>query len=57
MITKVTQYKGFKIHKENDNYIIYTKEEWSYGKGIRQPEWDTNSESEAKSFIDAYNTL
>lgn len=57
MITKVTQYKGFKIHKENDNYIIYTKEEWSYGKGIRQPEWDTTSESEAKSFIDAYNTV
>lgn len=53
-------YKGFKIHEETDIttgcplFMIYSKEEWAYGKGLRSSEWDATSLEEAKQFIDSY---
>ncbi|KZE65126.1 hypothetical protein AV545_04170 [Paenibacillus jamilae] len=61
MASKVKQYKGFKIHETQDItmgsplFVVYTAEEWAYGKGIRSNEWEACSMQEAKDFIDSYN--
>ncbi|MGV6935970.1 hypothetical protein ACWA2B_10690 [Paenibacillus sp. CMM36] len=60
MTTKVTQYKGFKVHETQDIamgsplFVVYTPEEWAYGKGIRSYEWEASTMQEAKDFIDGY---
>lgn len=53
---KTFKYKGFVCYwnKEEEHYEIYTKEEWSYGKGNRYPEWDAGSVEECKEWIDGY---
>ncbi len=39
---KVKQVKGCVIgyEKETKTYEVYTSEEWSYGNGMRYPEYD-----------------
>ncbi|QDP42794.1 hypothetical protein HWC53_gp068 [Bacillus phage vB_BmeM-Goe8] len=53
---KVKQYKGFIIaeSREDDQLHIFTKEEWSYGKGLRYEEHYAGTMQEAKDFIDSY---
>lgn len=53
---KVKQYKGFVIAYSTDDkaYHIFTKEEWSYGKGYRYEEHETGSIEEAIDFIENY---
>ncbi|MGG1669964.1 MULTISPECIES: hypothetical protein [Paenibacillus] len=57
---KIITYKGFKIKERNDDstgypvFDVYTKEEWSYGSGLRSAEWEAGSLKEAKEFIDSY---
>lgn len=57
---KPVTYKGFKILEENDQHSdgtvfnVYTKDEWSYGKGFRMVEWEAGTMQEAKDFIDSY---
>jgi hypothetical protein len=53
---KVITYKNFIIAiDKNKNHIIFTKEEWSYGKGLRYPEHEAGTNiQEAKDFIDTY---
>jgi hypothetical protein len=53
---KVKQYKGFIIaESKEDNYLhIFTKEEWSMGKGYRYEEHEAGNMQEAKDFIDSY---
>jgi hypothetical protein len=52
---KVKQYKGFVIALDKEGfYHIFTKEEWSYGNGLRYPEHEAGSISEAIDFIDSY---
>lgn len=54
-MTKVKTYKGFVIGLDsNGRYQLYTKDEWSYGKGYRYAEHDTCTLDEAKQFIDSY---
>ena len=54
-LRKVRQYRGFIIAvDENDFYHIFTKEEWSYGKGFRYPEHEAGSMQEAIDFIESY---
>lgn len=52
---KVKQYKNFIIALDKEGfYHIFTKEEWSYGKGYRYPEHEAGSLQEAIDFIDSY---
>jgi hypothetical protein len=52
---KVKQYKGFIIALDQESrYQLFTKDEWSYGKGMRYAEHDTCTLDEAKEFIDCY---
>jgi hypothetical protein len=49
------KYKGFVIALKPDGYYdIYTKEEWSYGHGMRYPEHEAGTIQEARDFIDSY---
>jgi hypothetical protein len=50
------RYKGFVIvfNKETKEYAVFTKDEYSYGKGYRYPEIECSSIKEAKEFIDHY---
>lgn len=51
----IKRYKGFVIQwLSDDEYLVFTKDEWSMGKGNRYPEWEACSEQEAKDFIDSY---
>lgn len=55
MTSKVKQYKGFKIvMNHEERYDIFTKEEYSYGKGYRSAEHDAGSIEEAMEYIDCY---
>jgi hypothetical protein len=55
MKNKITKYKGFVIvQTEQDMFILYTADEYSYGRGYRTAEWETSSLTEAKEFINAY---
>ena len=52
---KIKQYKNYVIayDKDSNNYCLFTKEEWSYGEGMRYPEWDScGSVAECEEFID-----
>lgn len=52
---KVKQYKGFVIALDSESrYQLYTKDEWSYGNGMRYAEHDACSIDEAKQWIDCY---
>jgi hypothetical protein len=53
---KVKQYKGFVFaeSKEDEMIHIYTKEEWSYGKGCRYEEHEAGNIQEAIDFVDSY---
>jgi hypothetical protein len=52
---KLKQYKNFIIAEGEDNYLhIFTKDEWSMGKGYRYPEHEAGSMEEAIDFIDSY---
>ena len=51
---KVSTYKGFTIAIEGGTYYLFTKEEWSYGRGYRTAEWEAGSMEEARNFIDSY---
>lgn len=52
---KVTTYKGFKIQQVSENeFNVYAKDEWEYGAGLRQIEWEAGTMQEAKDFIDSY---
>lgn len=51
---KIKSYKGFVIALEGDNYHIFTKDEWSYGKGLRYAEHEAGNIQEAIDFIDSY---
>jgi hypothetical protein len=51
----VTSYKGFKIQQIDTNmFLLFTKDEWSYGEGYRSAEWEAGTIEEAKQFIDCY---
>jgi len=55
MSSTVTTYKGFKIEQVGeDEYHVYTGEEWEYGTGFRTAEWEAGSIQEAQDFIDSY---
>lgn len=54
MASKVRSYKGFKIQETADGFIIFTDEEWAFGKGYRYPEHEAGTLQEAKEFIDCY---
>lgn len=50
----IFRYRGYVVAPSEDGtYDIYTREEWSYGKGYRYPEWNVGSPQEAKEFIDS----
>ena len=53
---KVKQYKGFIIatSKEDDMLHIFTKDEWSYGAGLRYEEHEAGNMQEAIDFINSY---
>lgn len=53
---KVKNYKGFVIAVNNDGeYLVFTKEEWAYGPGVRYVEHECGSDiQEAIDFIDSY---
>jgi hypothetical protein len=34
-----------------NNYLVFTKEEYSYGEGLRYPEFDAGSVKECEDFI------
>jgi hypothetical protein len=52
------QYKGFIIVKADEDsgyqYWIFTKDEYSMGKGYRYPEWEADELQECIDFIDSY---
>lgn len=54
MAKKLMTYKGWVIAPEGRDFLIYSKEEWAYGKGYRTPEWYGGSIQECKDFIDSY---
>lgn len=39
---KVKEHKGFviAINTDGSEYQVFTKDEWSYGEGMRYPEYD-----------------
>lgn len=49
-------YKGFVLAYRHDgeNIDLYTKDEWSQGKGYRYVEHEVQSKQEAMDFIDSY---
>lgn len=48
-------YKGFVLgYKEEGIIEIYTKDEWSQGKGYRYVEHEAGTKQEAMDFIDSY---
>jgi hypothetical protein len=51
-LSKTSKYRGYVIHNEDGVYNIYTREEWSQGKGYRNPEWSADSREEAEEWID-----
>lgn len=52
---KIKSYKGFVIATDqNGFYHIYTKDEWSYGSGLRYAEHEAGNMQEAIEFIDSY---
>jgi len=59
---KVKTLKNFVIAETNEKerqegqseYIIFTKEEYSFGEGCRYPEHETGSIKEAEEFINNY---
>lgn len=60
---KVKNYKGFVIAETNqkerdeefkDNYEVYTKDEWSYGEGLRNSEIECGTIQHCIEFIDSY---
>lgn len=55
----ITTYQGWKIKQKKDQYdmdvfLCYTADEWKYGSGLRQSEWEAGTMQEAKDFIDSY---
>lgn len=55
MEKKVCTFKGFVIAKDSDGYfLVYTKDEWSYGWGLRYPEFECGSIEECKENIKSY---
>lgn len=42
---KVRTYRGFVIAESNGNYpyLVYSKDEWSYGKGLRTAEFECDN--------------
>ena len=53
---KVKQYKGYVIAKDphqEDEFTIFTKDEWAYGENYRIPEWEAQSIQECIDFIDS----
>jgi hypothetical protein len=54
-LKRIKTYKGFVIATTNKgDYLLFTKEEWSYGAGYRYPEWEAGNLQEAIDFIDSY---
>lgn len=54
-LKKVKTYKGFIIAEDHEKrYQLYTKEEWSYGSGMRYAEHDVCSIKEGCEWIDDY---
>lgn len=59
---KIKTLKGFIIAETNEkeraegqsNYLIFTQDEYSYGEGLRYPEWEAESITEAEEFIKSY---
>lgn len=57
--SNISTYKGWKIKEKKDQYgqdvfLCYTADEWSYGSGLRQAEWEAGTMQEAKDFINSY---
>jgi hypothetical protein len=55
-VKKLQQYKGFVIaeNKKGDYpFLVFTKDEWSYGAGVRYPEWQADSVEEAREWIES----
>ncbi|MGG0794796.1 hypothetical protein ABE137_12420 [Brevibacillus laterosporus] len=52
--SNVITYKGFKIKKVENDFVVYTADEWIYGEGFRYPEHEAGTLQEAKDFIDSY---
>lgn len=52
---KTEKHKGFTLGYKSENEIeIYTKEEWSQGRGYRYPEHEAGTKEEAIDFIESY---
>jgi len=60
---KVKTYKAFVIAETNhqerteenrDNYVVFQKDEWSYGEGLRNDEIECGTIEHCKEFIDSY---
>ena len=60
---KVKTYKGFVIAETNqqeqtegykDNFIVFKKDEWSMGEGLRYDEIECNTIDHCIEFIDSY---
>lgn len=54
-MVKRFNYRGFVVNFEEGSFKLYTRDEWSYGKGYRYPEWETDNEDEAREWIDSYH--
>ncbi len=55
VMKKVTTYKGFVIAKVSENeFHMFTLEEWSYGEGLRTPEFECCSIEECKENARSY---
>lgn len=53
---KTFKYKGwlYEWDKSEETFYLYTPEELEQPRGFRYPESETQSEKEAKIFIDSY---
>lgn len=51
---KIKMYKGFVIAREGAEWFVFTAEEWSYGSGMRTPEFECQSLKECEDNIESY---
>ena len=60
---KVKTYKSFVIAETNhqeqtegnkDNYVVFQKDEWVYGEGLRNEEMECSTIERCIEFIDSY---
>lgn len=48
------RYKGhvIKWNKESQRWDIYTRDEWSYGRGLRYPDWEGDTKQAVTNWLD-----